>query len=217
ILVTPDSERTMLTHLGISSSIHRDNVDETIVKNSKLVYIEGYLWMEEETRHAALKMAAIAKKEGIPVAFTLSDAFVIDQHQETLVDFIRWNVDILFCNEVEGLALIKNSDPKICFAEMRGMAGTVFMTRGSQGAWAGNSDNGKVSVDVFPVKVVDTTGAGDLFAAGALYGLLKKHDLRESAIIGSYCAGQVVTHMGGRMPVHAHTDVQKILQSYNGA
>lgn len=217
ILVTPDHERTMLTHLGISSSIHSDNVDESIVKNSRFVYIEGYLWMDDETRSAAKKMAAIAKQGGIPVAFTLSDAFVIEQHLETLIDFIRWNVDILFCNEAEGFALIKNPDPEICFAEMLGMAGTVFMTRGSHGAWAGNSDDGRVSVDAFPVNVVDTTGAGDLFAAGALYGLLKKRDLRESAIIGSYCAGQVVTHMGGRMPVHAHNDVKKILRSYNGA
>ena len=215
VLVTPDSERTMLTHLGVSASLHPDNVDETIVRNAKMTYIEGYLWTGEETRKAALKMAEIAKADGIPVAFTLSDAFVVNTFKESLIDFIRWNVNILFCNEVEALAMADASDIESAFETLRGMADTVFMTLGAKGSWvSNNSSNQKETVGVFPVTPVDTTGAGDLFAGGALHGILKGYSLKESAILGSYCAAQVVTHLGPRMPVHAHTDAQKILDEY---
>ena len=126
VLVTPDTERTMLTHLGISSSLHPDNVDETIVRNSKMVYIEGYLWTEEETRKAAMKMAEMAKTNGILVAFTLSDAFVVNTFKETLTDFIRWNVNILFCNEVEALAMTDASNDESAFGTLREMGDHGF-------------------------------------------------------------------------------------------
>ena len=214
VLITPDSERTMLTHLGVSSKLHPENVDETIVKNAQVVYIEGYLWTGDETREAALKMAEIAKKNAIPVAFTLSDAFVVNAFKEGLVDFIRWNVDILFCNEPEAVAIGETDDMEVAFKKLKGMAETVFMTRGGHGAWVGNGQHEKIPVRTFPVTPVDTTGAGDLFAAGALHGMIQKHTLEESAILGSYCAAQVVTHLGGRMPVHADTEVSKILSAY---
>lgn len=215
VLVTPDSERTMLTHLGISASLHPDNVDETIVRNAKMTYIEGYLWTGEETRKAALKMAKVAKADGVPVAFTLSDAFVVNTFKESLIDFIRQNVNVLFCNEVEALAMADTSDNETAFKTLGGMANTVFMTLGAKGSWVG-SDNGgqREAVGVFPVASVDTTGAGDLYAAGALHGILNGYSLKESAILGSYCAAQVVTHMGPRMPVDSHTDARKILDEY---
>ncbi|MFQ5717845.1 MAG: adenosine kinase [Nitrospinales bacterium] len=214
VLITPDSQRTMITHLGISAALHADNVDETIVHAAKMVYIEGYLWTGDETRAAALKMAEIAKKEDIPVAFTLSDVFVANQFKDELVDFIRWHVDILFCNETEALALTDAADAADASVALQGMADTMFLTLGGKGALAGQVDGNPIAVKAFAARAVDTTGAGDLFAAGALYGLLRKHDLEESAIIGSYCAGQVVSHLGARMPVHAHTSVPKILKQY---
>jgi sugar/nucleoside kinase (ribokinase family) len=215
VLVTPDSERTMLTHLGISSSLHPDNVDETIVRNSKMTYIEGYLWTGEETRKAALKMAEIAKADGVPVAFTLSDAFVVNTFKESLIDFIRSNVDILFCNDVEALAMADTTNIESAFKTLGGMADTVFMTLGAKGSWVKSNDKGtKETVGIFPVTPVDTTGAGDLFSAGALHGILKGYSLKKSAILGSYCAAQVVSHMGPRMPVGVHTDADKILAEY---
>ncbi|MEE2987154.1 MAG: adenosine kinase [Nitrospinota bacterium] len=214
ILVTPDTERTMLTHLGVSSALHPDNVDPTIVKNSRMVYIEGYLWTGDETRTAAKRLADIAKNERIPVSFTLSDAFVVNTFKESLVDFIRWNVDILFCNEVEAKAMAGTEDPEAAFDQLKNMADTVFMTLGKNGSWAVNSSQPRTHVHAFPVQAVDTTGAGDLYAAGALYGVVKNHSLEESAVIGSYCASQVVTQMGGRMPVHSHAEVEKILRQY---
>jgi len=217
ILITPDSERTMLTHLGISSDLHPGNVDETIVREAKTVYIEGYLWTGDETRAAAMKMADAARQAGVPVAFTLSDAFVVNSYKDSLIDFIRWKVDILFCNHVEARAMTNEEKDETAFAELKGMVDTLFMTCGSQGSWAANSQHPKIPIDPFKVKALDTTGAGDLYAAGSLYGLIHNHGLKESAILGSYCAAQVVTHLGGRMPAHSHTDVPKILELYPGA
>ncbi|CAI2717366.1 adenosine kinase [Nitrospina watsonii] len=214
ILVTPDSERTMLTHLGISTGLHPENVDETIVKSAKAVYIEGYLWTGDDTRAAAIKMADIARKHRIPVAFTLSDAFVVNSFKEDLLDFIRWKTDILFCNDVEAKAMADLDDAEKAFDKLKHLAGTVFMTRGKDGSWVGKNGDDTLSVNAFPVKAVDTTGAGDLYAAGALYGLNQGLGLKESAIIGSYCASEVVTHFGARMPTHSHTDVDKILKAY---
>ncbi len=216
ILITPDSERTMLTHLGISSELHPDNVDETLIKEARTVYIEGYLWTGEETRAAAMKMADAARQAGVPVAFTLSDAFVVNTYKESLMDFIRWKVDILFCNNVEARAMTNEEKDEPAFAELKGLVDTLFMTRGAEGSWAANSQHPKMAIDPFTVKAIDTTGAGDLYAAGSLYGLIHNHDLKESAILGSYCAAQVVTHLGGRMPAHSHTHVTKILELYPG-
>ena len=214
VLITPDTERTMLTHLGVSSSLHPENVDETIVKNSRGVYVEGYLWTGDGTREAGQHMAGIAKKEGIPVSFTLSDSFVVNSFKESLIEFIDSYVDILFCNEVEAQAMTGESDSLSAFKKLQATVDTVFLTLGSKGSLVGKGGQEPVEVKTFPVKAVDTTGAGDLFAAGALYGVLNNHSLEESAVIGSYCAAQVVSHMGGRLPLSSHTDAAKILSEY---
>lgn len=214
VLITPDTERTMLTHLGVSSSLHPENVDETIVKNSRGVYVEGYLWTGDGTREAGQHMAGIARKEGIPVSFTLSDAFVVNSFKESLIEFIDSYVDILFCNEVEAQAMTGESDSLSAFKKLQATVDTVFLTLGSKGSLVGKGGQEPVEVKTFPVKAVDTTGAGDLFAAGALYGVLNNHSLEESAVIGSYCAAQVVSHMGGRLPLSSHTDAAKILSEY---
>ena len=156
------------------------------------------------------------KKAGVPVAFTLSDAFVVNTFRGLLEDFIRWHVDILFCNDVEAKAMFETDDTESAFEQLSGMVDTLFLTRGKEGAWATDGTNGKVTVGSFPVKAVDTTGAGDLFAAGTLHGLCQGHSIKESAILGSYCAAQVVSHMGGRIPTNALTDVAALLKEYKG-
>ncbi|MDH3257560.1 MAG: adenosine kinase, partial [Nitrospinota bacterium] len=181
------------------------------------VYIEGYLWTGDETRKAALKMADAARQAGVPVAFTLSDAFVVNTYKESLIDFIRWKVDILFCNNVEARTMTGEVKDEQAFAELKSMVDTLFMTRGAQGSWVANSQHAKIHIDPFQVKAVDTTGAGDLYAAGSLYGLIHNHGLKESAILGSYCAAQVVTHLGGRMPANSNTHIPTILDLYPGA
>ncbi|MBT5470824.1 MAG: adenosine kinase, partial [Nitrospina sp.] len=122
--------------------------------------------------------------------------------------------DILFCNEVEAQAMTGEDDSLAAFKKLQAMVDTVFLTLGSKGSLVGKSGSEPVQVKTFPVTAVDTTGAGDLFAAGALYGVLGNHSLEESAIIGSYCAAQVVSHLGGRLPLHSHTDATKILSEY---
>ncbi len=215
ILVTPDCERTMFTHLGVSSALHPDNVDDTIVQGSKVVYIEGYLWTGDETREAAHKLAHHAKSEGLQVALSLSDPFIVNSYKEQLTDFIRSNVDILFCNEVEAKSMAETSDPSNAFDKLQALANTVFLTLGKKGSWAGKASETRFSAGVFPVQAVDTTGAGDLYAAGALYGLVQGKNLQECAVLGAYCSSQVVTQLGGRMPMESQKDMGKILKLYN--
>lgn len=214
ILVTPDSERTMLTHLGISSQLHAINVDETLVRGARMVYIEGYLWTGDATREAAMKMAEVARQAGIPVAFTLSDGFVVNTWQDSLIDFLRLKVDILFCNEAEALAMANSNTLEKSIDELKSMVATLFVTRGKHGSLATASGDSNFAIQPFPVEAVDTTGAGDLYAAGVLYGLTHNRSLEESAILGSYCSAQVVTHMGGRMPLGSHTQISTILKAY---
>jgi sugar/nucleoside kinase (ribokinase family) len=215
ILITPDAERTMLTNLGVSTKLHPDNVDQTIIQNAKAVYVEGYLWTGDETREAGLHMAKIAKKQNIPVAFTLSDAFVVNTFKDRLADFIQCNVDILFCNEVEAQAMTGETDSRKAFDKLLAWVDTLFLTLGSKGSLAGKSYHEPVQIDTFPVDAVDTTGAGDLYAAGALFGLINEFSLSDSAIMGSYCAAQVVSHIGGRLPTESHKRIENILTEYS--
>jgi len=214
VLITPDAERTMVTDLGISTALHPDNVDETIVAGAKFVYIEGYLWTGEDTKKAAMKLARTARKAGVPVAFTLSDAFVVDNFKKDLLDFIKWDVDILFCNEVEGLALADEEDAGKAFDTIAAMCEYLFFTRGREGAWACHRGGERLTVKGCRVDAIDTTGAGDLFAAGVLTGMIHKKALRECLMLGNYCASQVVTHLGARMPAHSHTNINKIISDY---
>lgn len=215
VLISPDAQRTMATNLGISVSLSENNVDETILKGAKYVYVEGYLFTGDTTKAAAIKFARLAKKMGIPVAFTLSDAFVVNAFRDAVMDFIQWDVDILFCNEVEGLALAGKDTAEEAFHDLSQLADTVFFTRGKEGAWGKKSGEDRVSVTGFPVKAIDTTGAGDLFAAGSLYGLLHQKSMKECCILGSYYASRVITHLGARLPAHTDHSIHKIMELYS--
>jgi len=219
ILITPDSERTILTHLGISSELHSDNVDETIVKEARTVYIEGYLWTGDETRAAAMKMADAARQAGVPVAFTLSDAFVVNTYKESLIDFIRWKVDILFCNNVEARAMTGEAKDEQAFAALKGMVNTLFMTRGAEGSWTANSQHAKTHINPFQVKAVDTTGAGDGFVAGLLQGLVRDRAVLGdqkalAALCGFACAvgALTTTERGGIPALPSHEALRRFLE-----
>ncbi|MDH4199494.1 MAG: adenosine kinase [Spirochaetia bacterium] len=214
VLITPDAQRTMVTNLGISAKLNENNVDETIIKGAKYVYVEGYLFTGEDTRNAAVQFARTAKKLGIPVAFTLSDAFVVNNFRKEIMDFVQWDVDILFCNEVEGLALSEKNNSKDAFDFISGIANTLFFTIGKEGAWGKRNGEEKIAVNSFPVHAIDTTGAGDLFAAGGLYGLLHNKTLKECCILGTYFASRVITHLGARLPTHTDHNIKKILDMY---
>jgi sugar/nucleoside kinase (ribokinase family) len=214
VLITPDSQRTMITHLGVSAELVADNLDEEIIKSAKMIYIEGYLWTGKKSQAAAIKMANIAKDNKIPVAFTLSDAFVVDGFKESLTQFIKENINILFCNEVEAKALTSEPTPLLAANKLSDYVETVFLTMSKKGSLVSNKKQDLIETKPFLTTPVDTTGAGDLYAAGALYSLLNEYSLEEAGIIGSYCAGQVVTQLGARMPVNSHNNVEKILEEY---
>jgi sugar/nucleoside kinase (ribokinase family) len=214
VLITPDSQRTMITHLGVSAELQESNIDPEITKSARLVYIEGYLWTGDQSQAAAIKMANIAQENKVPVAFTLSDAFVVGGFKESLIQFIKDKVDILFCNEVEALALTDESNSSSAVNILSDYVKTVFLTMSAKGSLVSQKPQDVIEIKPFSVTPIDTTGAGDLYAAGALYSILYGYSLEEAGIIGSYCAGQVVTHLGARMPVNSHTDVVKILDEY---
>jgi len=214
VFVSPDGERTMCTHLGVSAFLSPENVDEKIITNAAMIYIEGYLWTSESSRNAALKLVEIAKKNKLPVAFTLSDAFIVNSFKNDLKNFIHDNVDILFCNEVEALAMGETKSLDDAFTLLKDITNKLFVTIGKNGSLVSELPGEKIEIGVFPNKVVDTTGAGDLFAAGTLFGIIQKYSLRESAILGSFCASEVVSHMGARMPKNSTTNAKKIIGSY---
>ena len=199
VLVTPDGQRTLVTHLGISTTLNAGNVDPTILDQSKVAYVEGYLWDAPGPRAAAMRVAERANDQGIALAFTLSDAFLINRYREELLQFVHQHVDILFCNEVEACAMAATDDPLAAFRQMTPMVQYLFLTRGGKGAVASHRGDGHVHADAFPTEVVDTTGAGDLFAAGALYGLTHGHSLEQCCILGSWCGSRIVGQLGARL------------------
>lgn len=215
ILITPDAQRTMATHLGASSQLSVEDIKAEVIEKSKYVYIEGYLFTQEPTRSAAIKAAQIAKSNNIPIAFTLSDVFVVSSFYDDIKNFVEQYTNILFCNETEALALSKEEDPQKAFEFCLQICDSVFLTRSADGAWAYNKKEGQAVVKAFPVDAVDTTGAGDLFAAGALYGLLQQKSIEQCAILGSYCASQVITHLGARLPAHSELEAEQIFALYS--
>ena len=198
ILVTDDGQRTMNTHLGASTTLGPDDIDEARVAAARVIYIEGYQWDTPQAKEAIRKASRAAKGAGRQVALSLSDPFVVDRHREDLLTLIREDVDILFGNEEEIFRLYHASDLATAIEHVRGAKVLACMTRGPQGTVVFDGTT-TTAVEAFPVeKVVDTTGAGDLFAAGFLYGYTHGRDLLGCAKIGSMAAAEVISHMGAR-------------------
>lgn len=199
IFVTPDGQRTMNTFLGASQFLPAAALDETMIAASRVLYLEGYLWDPEEPRAAMRKAIAAARAAGTQVAFTLSDAFVISRHGDDFRALIaNGEIDILFANEHELAALTGEDDFHAGMAKICAQVPTVVVTRGSEGAHA-RRDGADAHVPAEPIeRVVDTTGAGDLFAAGFLYGHVRGLALEECLRLGAVCAAEVISHYGAR-------------------
>ncbi len=198
IFVTPDAQRTMQTYLGASVALGPDDIDEALIAGARVTYLEGYLWASDSGREALIKAAQIAGKAGNKVSFTLSDAFLVDAFREDFITFIREHVDILFANEVEVTALVEAQDFDDSFQHTRGLCEIAALTRSEKGSVvvAGNEVH---VIDAVPVdQVLDTTGAGDLYAAGFLFGYTQDKDLAACAHMGSLAAGEIVGHFGAR-------------------
>jgi sugar/nucleoside kinase (ribokinase family) len=201
INVTPDGQRTMSTFLGAAGRLGPADVKREIIEAAKVVYLEGYLFDPEDARRAFAKAAGLARASDRLIALTLSDAFVVDRHRGALLGFIETEVDILFANEAEITSLFETESFDAAAAAVRGLTKISAVTRAEKGCvvLAGEQIH---TVEAFPVeKVVDTTGAGDQYAAGFLFGLTQGRSLDHCARLGSLAAAEVIAHYGPRPQV----------------
>ena len=198
ILVTPDGERTMNTFLGISTDLDHGEVDAATVTGAEVVYLEGYLFDQPQAKAAFRQAVSLANAAGRTVALTLSDGFCVDRHRAEFLELIRSGVGILFANEAEITSLYETSS--FDDAARRAAADTrlAVLTRSAKGSLI-LSDGKAHEIPVEPVaEVVDTTGAGDLYAAGFLYGLTSGRDLATAGRLGSLAAAEIISHVGAR-------------------
>ena len=199
ILVTSDAQRTMNTFLGAAQTLEKSAIDPAAIANARIVYLEGYLWDPEKPRAAMEAAIEVARSSGTTVAFTLSDGFVVERHR---ADFLRLidagKIDILFANEQEFLHLAQGTDLTSALNDFTHKVPTLVVTRSEHGALA-CSGGERAHVAAEPIeKLVDTTGAGDLFAAGFLAGQARGRSLEDSLRLGAIAASEVIQHYGAR-------------------
>ena len=195
ILITPDSERTMCTFLGIAGKINENDVDVNAVKNSEITFLEGYLWDEGDPKKAFNKAIQNSNK----AAMSLSDLFCVERHKPHFLDLVKNKLDIVFANEQEALSLIdaKNFDEVISFGKQ--LSKLIVITRGEKGSIA-IQNNEVIKCDSKKnLKIVDLTGAGDLFAAGFLHGHVNKLSIRESLEKGTEMSSKIIQKIGARL------------------
>jgi sugar/nucleoside kinase (ribokinase family) len=198
ILVTPDAQRTMCTYLGASVGLDPNDLDLELVRQARVLYLEGYLWDSDEAKQAFLAAAEVARASGGEVALSLSDAFCVDRHRESFQELVDGHVDILFANEMEITSLYKSDSFEQAAAEVRGRCRIAALTRSEQGSVLLSGDR-TITIEPFRLgELVDTTGAGDLYAAGFLHGHSRGESLERCGRLGSLCAGEVVTQLGPR-------------------
>jgi len=199
ILVTPDAQRTMNTFLGAAQMLGPDAVDPGHVAQARILYLEGYLWDPQAPRDAMMKAMDAARAAGTKVAFTLSDSFVVDRHRDGLWQLFRdGRIDILFANEAEIMSLAEHESAEEAALAVAAEVPTVVVTRSEKGAFA-LSNGERAAVPAEPIReLVDTTGAGDLFAAGFLAGEARGLGLERSLKLGAICAAEVIQHYGAR-------------------
>src|ERR1700730_7513083 len=199
ILVTPDGERTMNTYLGAAQELMPGDIDAAQIAASSVIYLEGYLWDPKSAKEAFVKAATIAHGAGRQVALTLSDSFCVDRYRDEFLDLMRkGTVDLVFANEAELHSLYQTSDFDTALKQLRGDTKLGVVTRSEKGCVVASKD-GVVAVPASPIdKLVDTTGAGDLFAAGFLFGLVRNAGHENAGRLGALAAAEVIQHIGGR-------------------
>jgi sugar/nucleoside kinase (ribokinase family) len=198
ILVTPDAQRTMNTFLGASTFLTPSDIDRSFIARGRIIYLEGYLFDPPAAQEAFRVAAQIAHAAGRKVALTLSDPFCVDRHRAAFLDLVEHHVDIVFANEAEICSLYRVHDFDTALQHVRGHCEIAALTRSEQGSVVVAGDAVHV-IDAQPVDaLVDTTGAGDLYAAGFLFGLSRGLDLAVCGRLGSAAAAEVITHIGAR-------------------
>jgi sugar/nucleoside kinase (ribokinase family) len=198
IFVTPDADRTMQTFLGVSMMLNPDDIDPETVGDGQITYLEGYLFDRDEAKEAFVKAAELAHAAGRRVALTLSDPFCVDRHRASFRNMVEGHVDIVFANRDEITSLYETDSFDDAVGQLVGKVDIAAVTRSEEGSVIVTA-NEVVEIPAEPVdKVVDTTGAGDLYAAGVLYGLTQGYELAVAGRIGSICAAEVISHYGAR-------------------
>ncbi|MGB8275269.1 MAG: adenosine kinase [Alphaproteobacteria bacterium] len=198
IFVTPDAQRTMQTYLGACTGLTPEDIDEELITGAKVTYLEGYLWDPPQAKEAFLKAAQLAHKAGRKVALSLSDPFCVERHRAEFHELVEHHVDILFANEFEIMSLYEVSHFDDVVQHVRGMCEIAALTRSAKGSVILSGQEVHV-IDATPIpQVVDTTGAGDAYAGGFLYGLTRGFDLAGCGRLGSIAAAEVIGHFGAR-------------------
>jgi sugar/nucleoside kinase (ribokinase family) len=198
IVVTPDAQRTMNTFLGASTELGPEDIDDQLIAASRITYLEGYLWDKPKAKDAFVKAARIAHDAGRQVALTLSDGFCVERHRDSFRDLIHGHVDILFGNEDELRSLFLTESLSDALAQLRGSVGLAAITCGADGSVV-LQDGATYEVPAHPVEhIVDTTGAGDLYAAGFLHGVTEGRHPAECGTLGSLAAAEIISHYGAR-------------------
>ena len=195
ILITPDSERTMCTFLGIAGKINDKDIDENAVKNSELIFLEGYLWDEGEPKKAFNKAIGVSKK----TAMSLSDQFCVERHKKSFLDLVNNKLDITFANEQEILSLIDAKDFNEVIAFGKQLGKLLVITRGEKGSAAIFKNEVVECNSQKNLKIVDLTGAGDLFAAGFLHGYVNNLPLKQSLEKGTEMSSKIIQKIGARL------------------
>ena len=211
VIVTPDGQRSMATYLGACVELGPEDIDAEAIRGHRVTYLEGYLWDAPRAKEAMLKAAQLAHEDGGQVALTLSDPFCVDRHRESFRDLILSHVDILFANEQEIISLYQAESVHAALNRARVDCKLVAVTRSENGSLIA-SDDVVHQVDAVAVaRVVDTTGAGDLYAAGFLFGITHAYDIAASGRIGAIAAGEIIGHVGARPEADLRELVQRTL------
>jgi sugar/nucleoside kinase (ribokinase family) len=199
ILVTPDGERTMNTYLGAAQQLTPADIDAAEIAASRLIYLEGYLWDPKNAKEAFVKASRIAHESGREVALTLSDSFCVDRYRDEFLELMRnGTVDIVFANEAELHSLYQTSDFDTALTQLRQDTSLGIVTRSEKGCVVASGE-GVIAVPAHPIEaMVDTTGAGDLFAAGFLFGLVRGAGHENAGRLGALAAAEVIQHIGAR-------------------
>jgi sugar/nucleoside kinase (ribokinase family) len=200
ILVTSDAQRTMNTYLGACANLHPSDVDEALIRRAQVTYLEGYLFDPPHAKLAFRKAAKVAHEAGRKVALSLSDAFCVNRYRAEFLELVEHHVDILFANEAEITALFE-TELDTAVSRCRHLVELAAVTKGAEGSVLATAEE-TIAIPAAPVeRVVDTTGAGDLYAAGVLYGLTTGKSLAEAGRLGSLCAAEIISHFGARPEV----------------
>ena len=211
IFITPDAQRTMCTYLGASILLEPSNIDLSIIKSSKILYLEGYLWDNEAAKEAFIVASKTAKENGNEVALSLSDSFCVSRHRASFIELVRNHINILFANESEILSLFECDKIDYAIDKLEGMCEVSVITLGEEGSII-LSKGERLKINSYKLgDLKDTTGAGDLYAGGFLYGYTNNESLENCGKIGSICAGHIVTQIGPRSEISLKDLINKWL------